>query len=101
MVQCSPLHEALCVLCSVIDVGTGVMQHCDTLHENTGTLSVDGSVKISKESTTVLWVDGDVRVLEQSAICVWADSAPGSLAFNSITLFTFALICLCYCTTHG
>lgn len=66
MVQCSPVHEALCVHCSVVDVGTGVMQHCDTLHENTGTLPVDGSVKISKESITVLWVDGDVRSLNAS-----------------------------------
>lgn len=81
------------------------MKPCDTPHENVGTLSVDGSMKISEGSTTVLWVDGDVRVHEwkhqQAVVRVWTDSAPGSLALNSITLSPFALMCLCYCTARG
>jgi hypothetical protein len=63
-----------------------------TPHENAGTLSVDGSMKISEGSATVLWVDGDVGDCkhQQSVVHVCTDSAHGSLAFNSVTLFPFS-----------
>jgi hypothetical protein len=68
-------------------------------------LSLDGGMKVSEGSTIVLCIDGDIRVLEQQhqkfTDSVWMDSAPGTLEFNNVTLFLFALMHPFCCTAHG
>jgi hypothetical protein len=44
--------------------GMDVVQHDDTPCHHAGSLSLDGSTKVSEGSTVALYTEGDIRIIE-------------------------------------